>query len=88
MSLMASAVMAQQVETVKPQAKLKGPVKVFVLAGQSNMEGHAAISTFDYIGKDQLTAPLLKEMRNPDGTPRVCDKVWMSYLTEIGRAHV
>ncbi len=57
------------------------PLKVFILAGQSNMEGHAAVSTFDYIGKDPLTAPLLKEMRNPDGTPRVCDKVWMSYLT-------
>ena len=57
------------------------PLKVFILAGQSNMEGHAAISTFDYIGKDPLTAPMLKEMRNPDGTPRVCDKVWMSYLT-------
>ena len=57
------------------------PLKVFILAGQSNMEGHAAISTFDYIGKDPLTAPLLKEMRNPDGTPRICDKVWMSYLT-------
>ena len=57
------------------------PLKVFILAGQSNMEGHAAISTFDYIGKDPLTAPILKEMRNPDGTPRVCDKVWMSYLT-------
>ena len=64
----------------KPDSKKK-PVKVFILAGQSNMEGHAAISTFDYIGKDPLTAPLLKEMRNPDGTPRVCDKVWMSYLT-------
>ena len=64
----------------KPDGKKK-PVKVFILAGQSNMEGHAAISTFDYIGKDPLTAPLLKEMRNPDGTPRVCDKVWMSYLT-------
>ncbi|MCX6930696.1 MAG: hypothetical protein NT154_46955 [Verrucomicrobia bacterium] len=25
------------------------PLKVFILAGQSNMEGHAAISTFDYI---------------------------------------
>jgi len=49
------------------------PLKVFILAGQSNMEGHAAISTFDYIGKDPLTAPILKEMRNPDGTPRVCD---------------
>jgi len=57
------------------------PLKVFILAGQSNMEGHAAISTFDYIGKDPRTAPILKEMRNPDGTPRVCDKVWMSYLT-------
>jgi alpha-galactosidase len=57
------------------------PLKVFILAGQSNMEGHAAIRTFDYIGKDPLTAPILKEMRNPDGTPRVCDNVWMSYLT-------
>lgn len=57
------------------------PLKVFILAGQSNMEGHAEISTFDYIGRDPRTAPLLKEMRNPDGTPRVCDKVWMSYLT-------
>jgi alpha-galactosidase len=57
------------------------PLKVFILAGQSNMEGHAAVSTFDYISKDPLTAPMLKEMRNPDGTPRVCDKVWMSYLT-------
>lgn len=57
------------------------PLKVFILAGQSNMEGHAEISTFDYIGKDPATAPLLKEMRNRDGTPRVCDKVWMSYLT-------
>ncbi|MFM7181779.1 MAG: sialate O-acetylesterase [Verrucomicrobiales bacterium] len=57
------------------------PLKVFILAGQSNMEGHAEISTFDYIGKDPVTAPLLKQMRNSDGTPRVCEKVWMSYLT-------
>ncbi len=64
-----------------PAAGATKPLKVFILAGPSNMEGHAAISTFDYIGKDPLTAPILKEMRNPDGTPRVCDKVWMSYLT-------
>ncbi len=57
------------------------PLKVFILAGQSNMEGHAEVRTFDYIGKDPATAPLLKEMLNADGTPRVCDKVWMSYLT-------
>lgn len=57
------------------------PLKVFILAGQSNMEGHAEVRTFDYIGKDPATAPLLQEMRHPDGTPRVCDQVWMSYLT-------
>jgi alpha-galactosidase len=45
------------------------------------MEGHAEIRTFDYIGKDPATAPLLKEMRKLDGTPRVCEQVWMSYLT-------
>lgn len=26
------------------------PLKVFILAGQSNMEGHANINTFDYLG--------------------------------------
>jgi hypothetical protein len=65
----------------EPKGAAKAPLKVFILAGQSNMEGHAEIRTFDYIGKDPATAPLLKEMRNPDGTPRVCDQVWMSYLT-------
>lgn len=57
------------------------PLKIFIMAGQSNMEGHAEVRTFDYIGLDPRTAPILKEMRNPDGTPKVCDKVWMSYLT-------
>jgi Carbohydrate esterase, sialic acid-specific acetylesterase len=60
------------------------PVQVFILAGQSNMEGHAKIETFDYIGDDPLTAPLLKQMRNADGSPRVCDHTWISYLTGTG----
>ena len=45
------------------------PLKVFILAGQSNMEGHAKIETFDYIGDDPATAPLLKQMRGADGKP-------------------
>jgi alpha-galactosidase len=57
------------------------PVKVFILAGQSNMEGPASISTFDYIGDDPATAPLLKMMRGEDGKPTVCDGAWISYLT-------
>ena len=60
------------------------PLKVFILAGQSNMEGHAKIETFDYIGDDPATAPLLKQMRGADGQPRVCDNVWISYFTGSG----
>ena len=59
-------------------------LKVFILAGQSNMEGHAKVETFDYIGDDPATAPLLKQMRGEDDKPRVCDHVWISYLTGGG----
>jgi len=57
------------------------PLKVYILAGQSNMEGHAKVETFDYIGDDPKTAPLLKQMRGSNGKPRVCERVWISYLT-------
>jgi alpha-galactosidase len=57
------------------------PLKVFILAGQSNMEGPANVSTFDYIGDDPATAPLLKMMRGADGKPALCDGAWISYLT-------
>jgi alpha-galactosidase len=56
------------------------PLKVFVLAGQSNMQGHAHVSTFGPMSLDPKTAPILKEMCNADGTPRVCEKVWISSI--------
>lgn len=61
-----------------------GPLKVFILAGQSNMEGHARIETFDHLADDPETAPLLRTMRGPDGKPAVCDGAWISYLTGDG----
>lgn len=57
------------------------PLKVFILAGQSNMEGPANIATFDYIGDDPATAPMLKMMKGSDDKPTVCEGVWISYLT-------
>ncbi len=56
------------------------PLKVFVLAGQSNMQGHAQVRTFEHIGMDPATKPLLAEMQNPDGSPRVLDRVWISSI--------
>jgi len=58
------------------------PLKVYILAGQSNMQGHANVSTFDYMAKDPKTAPLLEQMRDRNGRPVVCDKVWISYLSD------
>ena len=54
------------------------PLKVYILAGQSNMQGHANVSTLDSMADDPKTAPILKEMLDADGKPRVCDKVWIS----------
>ena len=31
--------------------------------------------------KDPKTAPMLKEMLGPDGAPRVCDRVWITYIS-------
>ncbi|MDG1894429.1 MAG: sialate O-acetylesterase [Fuerstiella sp.] len=60
------------------------PLKVFILVGQSNMQGHAHVRTFEHVGMDPKTAPLLHEMQNDDGTARVCEDVWISYLSSNG----
>lgn len=60
------------------------PLKVYVLVGQSNMEGHARVETIDYIGDDPATAPLLKRMLGPDGKPATAKNVWISYYTGSG----
>ncbi|TWT95581.1 sialate O-acetylesterase [Neorhodopirellula pilleata] len=60
------------------------PLKVFILVGQSNMQGHAHVRTFEHIGMDPQTAPLLERIQNNDGTPRVCENVWISSLSTNG----
>jgi len=56
------------------------PLKVFILVGQSNMQGHARVTTFDHIGMDPKTAPMLEDMRNADGAPVVLDDVYISAI--------
>ncbi len=58
----------------------KKKLQVFILAGQSNMQGHAKISTFEHIGMDPATKPMLDAMLGPDGKPKVCERVWISAL--------
>lgn len=62
-------------------AQGKGPVKVFIMAGQSNMDGQADVRTIDFLGedKDPARAALLKTFK-PDGKNFVTrDDVWVAY---------
>ncbi len=63
-----------------PSIAQSQPLQVFILAGQSNMQGHAHVRTFEHIGMDPATKPLLAEMQNADGSPRVLDRVWISSI--------
>lgn len=55
-------------------------LQVFILAGQSNMQGHAHVRTLPHLGMDPATAPLLAELQQADGSPRVCERTWISSL--------
>jgi alpha-galactosidase len=85
MALLVAPATAAEVADQPPDADdrprdVTGPLKVFILAGQSNMQGHAHVRTFDAMSLDPKTAPILEEMRNADGTPRVCENVWISSI--------
>jgi hypothetical protein len=49
-----TAILAAALLCVLSPFSFAKPLKVFILAGQSNMEGHAAIGTFDYIAKSAI----------------------------------
>ncbi|MDE2644035.1 MAG: hypothetical protein OSB55_14980 [Verrucomicrobiota bacterium] len=69
---------------------LAKPLKIYLLVGQSNMQGHAAERTLEHLGMDPKTAPLLKAIRNADGTAKVQKNVWISSIEpslESGEKH-
>ncbi|MEZ6037857.1 MAG: sialate O-acetylesterase [Planctomycetota bacterium] len=74
--------------TLAATAAAQKPLKVYVLCGQSNMEGHAKIATFDYLADDPASQPLLAKMRDEHGAPRVRDDVWIAYRTGDDGAEV
>ena len=72
-----------------------GPVKVFILAGQSNMEGQAVADlggkdyndgkgTLAALLKDPAKAPLVKHLTTDKGAWAVRDDVWVRYQRENG----
>ena len=72
----------------------KKPVKVFILAGQSNMEGHGFVvadpqrnggrGSLEFLVKNPATAPRFAPLATPDGQWRKRDDVWITYLQRQG----
>ncbi len=76
-------------------ADAPGPVKVFILAGQSNMEGQAVVDlggkdyndgkgTLAALLKDPAKAPLVRRLTTDKGEWAVRDDVWVRYKRENG----
>src|SRR4051812_17399078 len=63
------------------------PVKVFILAGQSNMEGKAKVQLLDYQSKQPATADLFKHLHR-DGKWIERDDVWIKFLDRKGKLTV
>ena len=57
-------------------------VKVFILAGQSNMEGHGQVRSLPHLGDHPKYGHLLKKLKAPDGSWAVRDDVTISYNAE------
>jgi len=56
------------------------PLQVYILAGQSNMQGHAHVRTIEHVGMDPETRPLFDAMTHADGSPKICERVWISAI--------
>src|SRR4030042_673818 len=70
------------------------PVCVFILAGQSNMEGHGFIAaepkrnggkgSLEFLVKDAATAKRFAHLVDATGRWRTRDDVWITYLARKG----
>ena len=79
---------------VSARAADKKPVKVFILAGQSNMEGHGIVpldpkrnggkGSLEYVVKDPATSGRFKHLVDDDRRWVVRDDVWIWYLGRQG----
>jgi hypothetical protein len=78
------AVLASGVEARAAGPK-PGPVKVFILAGDSNCEGKATITHLDVLINDPTTAAAYKHLKAVDGKWAERDDVWIRYLDRKGK---
>jgi alpha-galactosidase len=72
--------------SLAPAAEPK-PLKVFILAGQSNMEGKAKVSLLEYQAQQPATKARFQHLRSGEKW-LVRDDVWIKYLDHSGKLTV
>src|SRR6185295_1703161 len=91
LALLVSCLLVASVKAADPPRVLK----VFILAGQSNMEGQAVADldgkdyndgkgTLNFLLRDPDKGPLFKHLKNTDGTWTKREDVWCRYKREHG----
>ena len=58
-------------------AVAEGPIKVFILAGQSNMQGHASLSTLEHLIYNEETAADYEQWKDYMGGWNQRNDVWI-----------
>ena len=92
----AAAALLVSIGSVHAAQAGKSPVKVFILAGQSNMQGQGVVDMDDpknynggkgnleYVMKHSPLAAMYKHLKDKDGKWVVRDDVWVSYKLDSG----
>ena len=90
------SVLAGQIAPVQPSKQpRKGPLKVFILAGQSNMQGQGVADldgkdyndgkgTLQFLMRDSAKAEICKHLKDDQGRWAVRDDVWVRYQPDDG----
>ncbi len=73
--------------TLPLRADTSRKVKVFILAGQSNMEGKAKVQLLEYQVDQPETRDFFKHLKK-DGKWVVRDDVWINFLNRRGKLTV
>jgi len=93
LAILGSAKASAQAEQASPAATKK-PVRVFILAGQSNMEGAGIVKadpkrndgrgSLEFLVKDDATSKHFASLVDAGGNWRTRDEVWIAYLERKG----
>jgi alpha-galactosidase len=88
MKVLVGFLLATFASALRADQLAEGPVKVFVLVGQSNMQGQASVFTLNHQIKAERTKEQFAHLHDGQGNYLVRDDVWINFLDRHGKLEV